>query len=161
MKLISHRGNINGPNPELENSPSYILNALIQGYDVQVDITIKCHQGIITLWLGNEEKQYLTTLDFLKQRDKIICHAKTLDTLHYLLLNNIHCFFHDSDDATLTSKNYIWLYPGYYTITSKLSIMVLPECTNDSPEETANKLKEQYYGVCSSYIRIIKDLLQE
>jgi hypothetical protein len=38
MYLIAHRGNINGPNKEHENSPGYILNAIELGYDVEVDI---------------------------------------------------------------------------------------------------------------------------
>ena len=28
MILISHRGNINGPNPEMENNPEYIQKAI-------------------------------------------------------------------------------------------------------------------------------------
>ena len=28
MKLVSHRGNINGPNPEMENDPRYVENTL-------------------------------------------------------------------------------------------------------------------------------------
>ena len=38
MKLISHRGNINGKQLDLENDPKYIENAIKQGYDVEVDI---------------------------------------------------------------------------------------------------------------------------
>ena len=38
MILISHRGNINGPNPEMENNPEYIQKALDLGYDVEVDV---------------------------------------------------------------------------------------------------------------------------
>ena len=42
MKIISHRGNIRGPNPEKENRPSYIDCALGNGYDVEIDInTVK------------------------------------------------------------------------------------------------------------------------
>ena len=32
MKLIAHRGNISGPNPEKENHPDYILEAIRLGY---------------------------------------------------------------------------------------------------------------------------------
>ena len=38
MKLIAHRGNINGPNPEMENNPEYILNTLSLGYDCEIDV---------------------------------------------------------------------------------------------------------------------------
>ena len=38
MILISHRGNINGRQPNLENLPEYIDSALELGYDVEIDI---------------------------------------------------------------------------------------------------------------------------
>ena len=38
MILISHRGNINGRIPDLENSPDYIDAAIKLGYDVEVDV---------------------------------------------------------------------------------------------------------------------------
>jgi hypothetical protein len=38
MILISHRGNISGPNPERENHPDYILEALQAGYEVEIDV---------------------------------------------------------------------------------------------------------------------------
>ena len=38
MKLISHRGNLEGRKPELENNPEYIDEALSKGYDVEIDV---------------------------------------------------------------------------------------------------------------------------
>ena len=38
MKLISHRGNLNGRIPERENHPDYIDEAIEAGYDVEIDI---------------------------------------------------------------------------------------------------------------------------
>ena len=40
MKYISHRGNINGKDLMLENSPKYIDRALKLGYDVEIDIRV-------------------------------------------------------------------------------------------------------------------------
>ena len=37
MKLIAHRGNIDGPSDE-QNSPDYIDNALSLGYDAEIDV---------------------------------------------------------------------------------------------------------------------------
>ena len=36
--LISHRGNLNGPQPNKENSPDYINEAIESGYNVEIDI---------------------------------------------------------------------------------------------------------------------------
>ncbi len=56
MKLIAHRGNTQGPNPERENSPEYIEEALNAGYDVEVDVWYDC--ATEKFWLGHDEPQY-------------------------------------------------------------------------------------------------------
>ena len=58
-------------------------------------------------------------------------------------------FWHQKDDVTLTSNNYLWTYPGK-KITNK-SIVVLPEQVKYSEEELHN-----CYGVCSDYIKTYK-----
>ena len=37
LKIISHRGNIKGPQPDKENRPSYIDCAIGNGYQVEID----------------------------------------------------------------------------------------------------------------------------
>ena len=54
MKVISHRGNLRGPRPELENRPSYIDSAYQLGFDVEVDIRFVNGE----FWLGHDELQY-------------------------------------------------------------------------------------------------------
>ena len=41
MKLISHRGNINGKIEKFENNPNYIDTAIEQGYDVEIDLRLE------------------------------------------------------------------------------------------------------------------------
>ena len=60
MKLIAHRGNITGRNPDEENSPDYISQAIQKGYDVEVDVWLM--DGI---YLGHDKPQYETSIDFL------------------------------------------------------------------------------------------------
>ena len=38
MILISHRGNIDGKNPEKENTVAYITEALDKGYHCEIDV---------------------------------------------------------------------------------------------------------------------------
>ena len=48
MLLISNRGNINGPNSLLENTPDYIDSTIDQGYNVKIDLWYihdKCFLG--------------------------------------------------------------------------------------------------------------------
>ena len=38
MKIISHRGNLEGRIPEDENNPDYIHEAIESGFDVEIDL---------------------------------------------------------------------------------------------------------------------------
>ena len=146
MIKISHRGNIKGPNKEYENNPAYITEALQKGYDVEVDVWML--EG--SLFLGHDIAEYNINLDFLKNIN-LWCHCKNIESLSFLLNNNIRCFFHDKDKATLTSDGYIWTYPGMH-LTSK-SIYVMPEKNNwKTPIEIA--------GICSDFIDNIEEYIR-
>lgn len=107
--LIAHRGNTNGPDPSRENSPEYIDLAIHNGFDVEIDVW-----GVDgRLWLGHDGPQYQIDVQFLKDRSsKLWCHAKNLEALKFLVKNGFHVFSHENDDYILTSKGYIWAYPG-------------------------------------------------
>ena len=36
-RIIAHRGNIGGSNPEVENNPEQIDKCIAEGYDVEID----------------------------------------------------------------------------------------------------------------------------
>jgi hypothetical protein len=137
MFLISHRGNINGADQTKENSTSYILKAIDLGYDVEIDVWFINN----SFYLGHDQPQYKINHDFLIN-EKLWCHAKNINAL--IEMNNypIHYFWHDKDDFTLTSKNYIWAYPSKNV--NKNTIIVLPEIYNSNVFECK--------GVCSDYI---------
>lgn len=120
MILISHRGNVSGPRPELENSRRYIEDALRLGFDVEVDVWL--HEG--KFFLGHDHPQHLISASFLKN-PSIWAHAKCISTLRSLIDNNVHCFFHEHDAATLTSQGYVWTHPNQ--ILTPGSIAVMPE----------------------------------
>ena len=120
-----------------ENKPKYISKALELGYNVEIDIWYK--NGF---WLGHDKPLYPVGISFLKNK-KLWCHAKNLEALSLMLLeSDIHCFWHQEDDATLTSKGYIWAYPGKQPI--KNSIAVMPEIYSDDVSKCI--------GICSDYI---------
>ena len=139
--LISHRGNINGKNEKLENSPSYVKKALDLGYDVEVDVWVVNDK----FYLGHDNPQYEIPIEFLKN-EKLWCHAKNIIALNKMLENDIHCFWHQEDDVTLTSKGVMWTYPGK-ELTSN-SIQVMPEWDN--------KEHKNIMGLCSDYVEKYK-----
>jgi hypothetical protein len=137
MILISHRGNINGRIKDRENEPSYVEDTIRLGFDVEIDVWFK--DGVF--YLGHDQPQYEVDYKFLVN-ENLWCHAKNVDALLEMKKYAIHYFWHEEDTLTLTSKNYIWVYPGKQPI--KRSIAVMPELYNDDVS--------QCIGVCSDYI---------
>jgi hypothetical protein len=141
MKLISHRGNLKGPNEVRENSPYYIMEAIAEGYDVEVDLWWVDGK----VYLGHDEPQYEVSNKWLGERiDKLWIHCKNIDAIIFFKESQykFNYFWHEEDTITLTSQNYIWAYPGNQPI--KNSIAVMPEINK---EETNICL-----GICSDYI---------
>ncbi|MDD4931809.1 MAG: hypothetical protein PHG66_06740, partial [Candidatus Colwellbacteria bacterium] len=101
------------------------------------------------LFLGHDTPQYPIDISFLtneKRNTRLWCHAKNLETLDILLDNGLHCFVHNTDDATLTSQNFVWTYPGKKHV--KNSIAVVPEKVDNKIEGVSNIV-----GICSDYIQ--------
>ena len=75
MFLIAHRGNTEGENKEEENKEEYILKALSQGYDVEIDVwVIKTFSPYYKIFLGHDNPKYEIKLDFLlEHKEKLWC----------------------------------------------------------------------------------------
>lgn len=144
MKLISHRGNINGRNPEFENNPNYIQVAIEKGYDVEIDVWRK--DGYI--FLGHDYPQFKINYDWLLNRiDHFWVHCKDISSLEFFSNDSsFNYFWHEEDTVTLTSHGYIWAYPGKQPI--KNSIAVMPEIHGEKVEDCL--------GVCSDFIESFK-----
>lgn len=99
------------------------------GYHVEVDVWYTGGQFV----LGHDKPQYEVDRSFLSN-NKIWVHAKSIDTLHVLASsgNLIHYFFHHTDDATITSKGWIWTHPGKPVGHAK-SVAVMPELNKIQP----------------------------
>ena len=101
--------------------------------------------------LGHDEPKYgFPFVLFRSFYNKLWIHCKNTEAISALndfpethLLNY---FWHQNDDVTLTSKGYIWAYPGKQPI--KSSIAVLPEIHND---DTTHAI-----GICSDNIKKYK-----
>ena len=146
MILISHRGNISVSNPERENHPEYIFEALQAGYDVEIDVWFENGKFM----LGHDEPQYEFPFELLdKNYPKLWIHCKNMDalsTLNQLDQNGdkVNYFWHESDLGVLTSKGYIWS-----TNLFDRGILVMPETFNTEPIPST-------LGICSDYIQNYK-----
>ena len=151
MKLISHRGNIRGPIPDKENRPSYIDCAIVNGYDVEIDVNYVNGE----LWLGHDEPQYKVTHTWIQERSKYLwLHCKDFDSAKECWKYQAFC--HSGDPFVFTSNNKIWLHgenESIYTLDDMTIIPVINEQESTS-FHTANGIP---FGVCTDYPAILKD----
>jgi hypothetical protein len=151
MIYIAHRGLYQGPSTDRENHPDQIMDAIKKGYQVEVDIWFVNRK----LMLGHDAPLYEIQDDFINSR-KFWIHCKNVEALHYFtthISEKYNYFWHENDQYTLTSKNYIWTYPGKEL--TDMSIMVMPEYIDHTLENTKNVI---CYGICSDYIEKIKSI---
>ena len=148
MRLIAHRGLVMGPSKEFENKPAQIETALAMGFDCEIDLRVIDGE----LWLGHDEPQYKIDQEFLEQSGLWI-HAKNLEALHYLTSTELNYFWHQEDDYTLTSRGFIWAFPGK-PLTER-TVMLMPEWIDPS----FSTLKDsKCFGICSDYVNEIRKL---
>jgi hypothetical protein len=141
MRLISHRGNIDGRISELENLPTYVDNAINLGYEVEVDAWVIEKK----IYLGHDGPNHEIDLEWLAKRSQNLwIHCKNTEAMSFLnsLESDLNYFWHQEDVLSLTSKKYIWVYPGKQPIEN--SIAVMPEIENDDISLCL--------GICSDYI---------
>jgi glycerophosphoryl diester phosphodiesterase len=137
MKIISHRGNLNGKNVELENNPTYILKAISMGFDVEIDLRVKDNQ----LFLGHDAPQYKIDKSFLEDNKEFLwIHCKEIDSLNKIKnIPGLNYFSHDKDDFVLTSLNFVWAmkYVDYLD-----AIKVDLDATTCRPDQ---------FGICTDF----------
>jgi len=154
---ISHRGNLTGPVPELENTPSHIDSAIRKGFTCEVDVWKK--NGVLVLSHDEPTDTDIVMKSveqsfFRERQNKLLIHCKNPEAIiHFLgqtILNGpmYHYFYHDSDAYNITSQQAIIAYPGkdipIDADIQPLSIAMMPEIHNT---DTTN-----FLGICSDYI---------
>ena len=129
--------------PNNENHPNYIDEAINAGFDVEVDMWWVDGR----VYLGHDGPQYEVDDNWLSERvDKLWVHCKNVELLNWIRSTSLHWFWHEEDTVTLTSKQYMWAYPGKQPIIG--SIAVMPEIHNENISKCV--------GVCSDYINNYK-----
>lgn len=139
MKLISHRGNLNGPSSEIENTPAQIIKVCDLGFDCEIDVWYE--NGF---YLGHDFPNYPISEKFL-ENNRLWCHAKNLAALNRMISNKkIHCFWHENDLCSITSGGYIWSFPT-----------VIPSNNSTIFVDLRPDWKSKNYscvGICSDYL---------
>lgn len=159
--LIAHRGNTCKIEPERENSPEYIDEAIAKEYDVEVDVRMK--DG--GLYLGHDYPQhYIHSYDWLISREKKLwIHCKDFESLSLLIGVGLRIFYHSKEDHTIINNtNLIWSHDfiGRDNVNCIIPLLSLEDVSlnlmdNGKFGSTVNSA----YGICSDYVDTIKGLL--
>lgn len=148
MIFIAHRGNIFGKNSSLENSINQINFCLENNINTEIDVWLIDN----IYYLGHDRPEQKINELFL-ENTMLWCHAKNAQALFRMTQNpKIHCFWHEEDKYTITSKGIIWAYPG--EAVSNNTVCVLPESNNTHISNLQN-----CYGICSDNIEYYSQLL--
>ena len=151
--IISHRGNLVGPNKDRENHPDYLEAALKRGYGIEFDVWFENGQWA----LGHDAPKYAVTFSYLlrlggiNEGDYYGCprswmHLKNLEAVQEMtainyygscghssdsgltrnLAKRINYFWHEEDHITITNHGFIWAHPKVALIPMR-SAWVVPE----------------------------------
>lgn len=124
MKIISHRGNLEGLNPLWENNPAYIEQAMLKGFEVEIDLWVEDGE----CYLGHDDPQYFVPMEWLaKYKDVFWIHCKNKEALEKMCNSVVkfHYFWHESDRYTVTSQGFGLVLVGQFPY--KNSVIVMPE----------------------------------
>jgi len=147
MIFISHRGNLNKINKELENKQPYIDKAILEGFDVEIDVWEK--NGF--LFLGHDEPETHVTIDWLIDRkNKLWIHCKNFSALDLCLQKKLRCFFHEKERFTIISNNLIWAHD--LEMANKNCIIPLLDL-----QQYLNWKPIEVYGICSDFVGVISE----
>lgn len=158
MRIISHRGNLTGREPEKENTVEAIEKALSLGYDVEIDMWYS--EG--SYWLGHDGPDRKFDLNKLYEwckKGNVYLHCKNPTAIQMFIkekarhISNVYPFFHDKDPCILLDDNVIWVHPTAVKDFQKIPencIAVLPNCKSLlilSDDIVLTK----FFGVCTDY----------
>jgi len=150
LKIISHRGNVSGPDLKNENLPSYIDKALQQGLDVEIDLRkIKDK-----FFLGHDNPDYLVSLAWLEERKKNLwIHTKNFNAFEALLElnNNFIFFYYTSEPLVLISNGKIWCHQHEKIVNPKNCVVPFLDKSSVLRNREFN-----WHGVCTDYPLIFK-----
>jgi YrbI family 3-deoxy-D-manno-octulosonate 8-phosphate phosphatase len=110
LTMLSHRGNLNGSIPKLENSPEYILSASLK-YNVEIDVWYENSR----FYLGHDKPTYEVDKFFLFN-SKYLIHCKSLETFIELKdYSKLEVFYQEDDLISMTSRGRAVLHSSAFS----------------------------------------------
>lgn len=153
MKIISHRGNLNGASCIEENTKKYIDIAIENSFDVEIDLWKLNNE----YFLGHDSPDHNVTLEWLsKRRNKLWIHTKNFNAFEALLenKNKFKFFYYTSEPIVLVSNMKIWCHQHDKISNPKNCIVPLLSKTCLIKNKETN-----WHGVCTDYPLFLKKSL--
>jgi len=148
MEIISHRGNMFGPDENLENNPRTIEMAS-NFFKVEVDIR-KIGKDY---WLGHDNPMYLVRFDWLIYlKPRLLLHCKNDDVYNCHALSSFHRFRHEEEDTVTCSLGNVLKHPNYTPIPGSYNMM---------PEKSKHETLETIFAssaVCTDYPALLQTI---
>ena len=117
---------------------------------------IKCQVTTTISSVPDKDGNYQIEINFVESFYKNLwIHCKNIEALEYFhkAKDKFNFFWHQKDTYTLTSKGYIWSYPGSDQSPNKIEVM--PEWNL-----TQSQLKEKEFnniaGICTDYPLLLR-----
>jgi hypothetical protein len=151
MIIISHRGNLNGPDCPTENTPAQIDKCIKHKIPVEINVWVENN----TIFLGHDDPFVKVDLGFILDRyHMLFVHCKNKEAFEYFLdFPSINCFWHQNDDYTMTSKKQIWTFPRKPTVAKSIIV-----CQTEL--ETQEYLQKPIMGICTDFVEFALNLQQ-
>ena len=131
---------MNGPS-KWENSTWVLEEAIMECGNAEADIWLINDK----FWLGHDKPTYEVDKGWIQENiEGLWLHCKNVAAIEYFneFHQLYHYFWHDVDRLTITSRGYLWAYPGNQPIRN--SIAVMPEIHNDNIS--------QCLGICTDHV---------
>jgi glycerophosphoryl diester phosphodiesterase len=158
MRIISHRGNLDGPIPERENSLSYIDEAIEAGYNVEIDI--RTEDGF--LYLGHDFPQHRVPYGELYHRKRHLwVHCKDIQSFYYA--PDFKSFCHTGDPFVLVTpgsypryQGWVWVHDLDLELTN---LSIIPLLSKEDIDNFDLRRAKNIYGICTDYPNYLKSQL--
>ena len=141
IRIISHRGNLSGPDLSRENKEVAISECILLGLDVEIDIWLTNKE----FYLGHDQGENLTSENFLiKNSEFLWVHCKNTEAFEVAIELNLNAFMHTIEPYVITTKGYYWAFPGMPPLPRE-TIACMPELSE-------MKNLDKFYGVCTDFV---------
>ena len=168
MIIISHRGNLHGPNPTTENTKAGIIVAAERGFVVEADVWRIGKD----FFLGHDKPMRKRALDYEVAPTKLILHVKNaIAPIESCVYDN---FCLEGVGKTWTRNGYLWMSyvmtyvdedPVRQAIPAhcpEMTIACSPEvdgCSEEPLEEFVKRCMElDIYGICTDYPLRVREI---